>query len=73
VVFVLRQLAERIGDGVVVRLIWDDTAPPGRDVAVEYRDERQGVEYTLFAPRHRALDVFHHPNAYADPSLDVPQ
>jgi hypothetical protein len=61
----LRELAERTGDGIVVQLLWDDSAHPGSDVLVEYRDERSGVSYTLHAPRDRALEVFHHPNAYA--------
>jgi hypothetical protein len=61
---VLRQLDERTGDGIVVQLLWDDSAPPGSDVSVEYRDERQGVVYTLHPPRSRALEVFRHPNAF---------
>ncbi len=61
----LRQLDERNGDGIVVQLLWDDSAHPGSDVLVDYRDERGGVSYTLHAARDRALDVFHHPNAYA--------
>ncbi len=66
----LRQLAERVGDGVFVQLLWDDASPAGSDVSVEYRDERQGVSYTVRAPRHRALEVFHHPNAFAPVSVD---
>jgi hypothetical protein len=62
----LRQLAERSGGGIVVQLYWIDSAPPGRDVFVEYRDERQEVFFTVWPPRERALEAFHHPNAYAD-------
>ena len=61
----LKQLAERIADGIVVELLWDDSAPAGSDLVVEYRDERQGVSYTVYPPRDRALEAFNHPNAYA--------
>jgi hypothetical protein len=60
----VRQLAERRGSGIVVQLFWNDSAPPGSDLFVEYRDERQDVYYSLFPSRERALDAFHHPNAY---------
>jgi hypothetical protein len=62
----LRQLAERRAGGIVVQLYWIDSAPPGRDVFVEYRDERQEVFFTVWPPRERALEAFHHPNAFAD-------
>ncbi len=61
----LRQLDERNGDGIVVQLLWDDSARPGSDVLVDYRDERGGDSYTLHASRDCALDVLHHPNVYA--------
>ena len=61
----LRELAERDGDGIVVRLLWDDSAPPGHDVRVDYRDERLGVFFSIRPPRDEALEAFHHPNAYA--------
>jgi hypothetical protein len=60
-----RELAERFGDGIVVRLFWDDEQPPGNDLFVEYEDDRERVRYTLYPPRDRALDAFYHPNAYA--------
>jgi hypothetical protein len=60
----MRQLAERNGDGVIVQLFWNDSAPPGTDVFVEYRDERQDVCYTVYPPPGAALDAFYHPNAY---------
>jgi hypothetical protein len=62
----LRQLAERRAGGIVVQLFWIDSAPPGRDVFVEYRDECQEVFFTVWPPRDRALEAFNHPNAYAD-------
>jgi hypothetical protein len=61
----LKQLAERYADGIIVELFWDDCAPAGSDVVVEYRDERRGVRYTVYPPRDRALEAFNHPNAYA--------
>lgn len=40
----VRQLAERNGDGIIIQLFWNDSAPPGSDVFVEYRDERQEAD-----------------------------
>jgi hypothetical protein len=60
----VRQLAERNGDGIIVELFWNDSAPPGADVYIEYRDERQDVCYTLYPTAEAALDAFYHPNAY---------
>ena len=63
----MRELAERSSaDGVVVRLIWNDEAPLGSDVSVEYEDGRRGESFILFPPRGHALDAFYHPNAYRD-------
>jgi hypothetical protein len=60
----VRQLAERNGDGIIVELFWNDSAPAGADVYIEYRDERQDVCYTLYPTAEAALDAFYHPNAY---------
>jgi hypothetical protein len=60
----LRELAERQVDGVVVRLVWNDAAPPGSDISVEYSDERRGEAFILYPPRDSALDAFYHPNAF---------
>jgi hypothetical protein len=65
----LKQLAERYADGIFVQLLWDDSAPAGSDVVVEYRDERKGVSYRVFPPRGHALEAFKHPNAYALPAV----
>jgi len=67
----LRELAKRTNDEIVVRLYWDDEAPPGVDVVVRYRDERRRVSYTIHPRRDRALDAFYHPNAYADAGVLV--
>lgn len=66
-----RQLAERDGGGVVVQLVWDDSAPAGSDLFVEYRDEQQEVFYTLYPRRDRALEAFYHPNAYSDDAVSA--
>jgi hypothetical protein len=60
-----KELAERRGDGIIVRLYWDEEKPAGSDLFVTYRDSRWGVYYTLYPPRDRVLDAFYHPNAYA--------
>jgi hypothetical protein len=62
----MRLLADREAHGIVVRLLWDETSAPGRDVVVEYEDRDEGVAYTLYPPRARALDAFYHPNTYLD-------
>ena len=66
----LRELAERSEGGVVVRLFWNDSAPLGSDVSVEYLDDAQGVADILYPPRDRVLEAFYHPNAYADRTED---
>jgi hypothetical protein len=62
----MRMLADREANGIFVRLFWDETSAPGRDVVVEYEDRHEGVAYTLYPPRGRALDAFYHPNSYLD-------
>jgi hypothetical protein len=60
----MRLLADRDTGGISVRLFWDETAPAGADVLIEYEDRGEGVSYTLYPPRDRALDAFYHPNSY---------
>jgi hypothetical protein len=60
----MRLLADRGSGGISVRLFWDEAAPVGTDIVLEYEDIREGVAFTLFPPRDRALDAFYHPNAY---------
>lgn len=55
-----------------MQLVWDDSAPAGCDLFVEYRDEQQEVFYTLYPPRNRALEAFYHPNAYSDDPVNAP-
>jgi hypothetical protein len=58
-----RELDSRISDGIHVRLVWlqrTDTA------VVEVDDRKTGESFTVeVGARERALDVFHHPYAYA--------
>jgi hypothetical protein len=58
-----RELAHRRTDGLDVRLLWE----PGTDrVSVSLMDARTGDGFEVpVAPGDRALDVFHHPFAYA--------
>jgi hypothetical protein len=59
----VRELDSRVSDGIEVRLLWRE-----RDdrVLVAVRDERTGEAFSVeVADDQRALDVFHHPFAYA--------
>jgi hypothetical protein len=59
----LRELDHRVSDGIDVRLLWrqhDDR------VLVAVSDTKTGENFTVeVGPDQRALDVFHHPFAYA--------
>jgi hypothetical protein len=58
-----RELDSRISDGIHVRLLWH---PEDSRVSVTVEDTKTGEAFAL--PVHngeRALDVFHHPYAYA--------
>jgi hypothetical protein len=56
-----RELAQRRQNGIVVRLLWDVV----RDrVVIRYRDDATGDAFTCEVPRGRALQAFHHPNAF---------
>jgi hypothetical protein len=58
-----RELDHRVNDGLEVRLLWD----PGEDrVLVAVADHKNGDMFEVeVGPGDRALDVFHHPFAYA--------
>jgi hypothetical protein len=58
-----RELHHRSTDGIDVWLMWD----PGTDsVSVRVRDKKAGSAFEIpVTARHRAMDVFHHPFAYA--------
>ena len=59
---VIRELDRRQSDGIDVRLLWSQTDDL---VVIAVFDARTGDAFELHAAPHRALDVFHHPYAYA--------
>jgi hypothetical protein len=57
------ELDQRTNDGIDVHLLW---SPDDDRLFVAVSDSRTGDTFTLaVADRSRALDVFHHPYAYA--------
>ena len=58
-----RELNHRSNDGIDVWLLWD----PGTDsVSVRVSDKKAGAAFEIpVKSRHRAMDVFNHPFAYA--------
>lgn len=57
-----RELLVREANGIEVALVWRQAADT---LAVVVTDERLDASFEVVAPRDRALDVFHHPFAYA--------
>jgi len=58
-----RELDSRVSDGIHVRLVWLQRT---NHVAVEVDDLKTGDAFTVdVGEGERALDVFHHPYAYA--------
>jgi hypothetical protein len=58
-----RELARRSSAGVDVTLYWQPTLD---EPIVCVRDERHGAYFEIRPQRYLALDVYHHPYAYAD-------
>jgi hypothetical protein len=56
------ELASRAGNGIEVTLLWNRSSD---DLTVRVNDTHTGVYFELRAERDDALDVFHHPYAYA--------
>jgi hypothetical protein len=56
------ELDRREGDGISVSLLWRES---GNVVSVAVWDERTDDKFELVVEPDRALDVFHHPYAYA--------
>jgi hypothetical protein len=56
------ELAHRANDGVEVSLLWSKVC---RRLTVVVSDSRGGHSFELTAHPENALDVFHHPYAYA--------
>lgn len=57
-----RELDRRRSDGIDVRLLWNKTDD---QLVVAVFDDKTGHRFQVRAAPHRALDVFHHPYAYA--------
>jgi hypothetical protein len=57
-----RELDSRSADGLEVTLLW---SKPTNALTVAVNDTRTGEAFTLRADAANALDVFHHPYAYA--------
>ena len=59
----LRELDQRVSDGIDVRLLW---RPSDDRALVSVSDAKTGEAFTIeVGADQRALDVFHHPYAYA--------
>ena len=59
----LHELDHRVSDGIDVRLLW---RPHDDRAIVAVSDAKTGEAFTIEVGRdQRALDVFHHPYAYA--------
>jgi hypothetical protein len=56
------ELASRASNGIAVALLWNRGS---NELRVCVTDTRTGVYFELAAERDNALDVFHHPYAYA--------
>jgi hypothetical protein len=56
------ELASRVSAGIEVTLLWNRQSG---DLMVRVSDTRTGDRFELAAGGHNALDVFHHPYAYA--------
>jgi hypothetical protein len=62
----LYELAERRGNGLIVRLLWDSA----RDqVVLRYRDRDTGDAFVTDVPNPKALTAFHHPNVFRPAAL----
>jgi hypothetical protein len=57
-----KELAQRENDGVIVTLFWHALTDR---LLVSVRDRRTGDSFDLDAEARDAMDVFHHPYAYA--------
>jgi hypothetical protein len=63
-----REVDSRESDGIHIQLLW---YPHDDHITVAVNDSKTGQRFELEIPhRHRALDVFHHPYAYAAETRD---
>jgi hypothetical protein len=58
----MTELANRQNDGLSVALLWSRAE---NTLTVTVSDDRTGERFELDASPEKALDVFHHPYAYA--------
>ena len=56
------ELDSRWNDGISVMLLWQ---PPAERLIVAVCDTKSGEAFELDVAASKALDVFHHPYAYA--------
>jgi hypothetical protein len=64
-----RELDSRTSDGIRVKLLW---RPHDNHVSVAVNDTKSGETFEVdVLPGLRALDVFHHPYAYALRTLAI--
>lgn len=59
----LAELDHRESNGIAVTLFWNRTTDR---LLVRVEDDRADEDFELECAPHEALDVFHHPFAYAD-------
>lgn len=57
----LRELAHRSADGLVVRLFWDADR---NQTVLTFRDRRTGERFGVDVPNGAALRAFEHPAAF---------
>ena len=62
-------LADREGDGLEVRLLWNEAT---RLVKIAVSDSRLGESFELHVASADALAAFHHPFAYASADAGCP-
>ena len=62
----LYELAERRGNGLIVRLLWDSAR---NQVVLRYRDRDSGDTFVTDVPNPKALTAFHHPNFFRPAAL----
>jgi hypothetical protein len=61
-----RELDHRTGDGIEVRLLWNEAT---NQVSVAVEDRRSGEVLHFAVDGAEARDAFHHPYAYAEREL----
>jgi hypothetical protein len=62
----ITELAYRESNGITISLQW---SPRSNRLSVVVEDSQRGESFTLPARPDNALEVFHHPYAYAQPLL----